>query len=68
LSAAQVAGSFEPVEGSLAVLADYFGTHKIMWATDYPHSGFFPRAHRSLISRGEAQVLAGGAMGFYGLN
>src|ERR1700730_11462514 len=29
--------SFEPVEGSIAVLADYIGPHKIMWATDYPH-------------------------------
>jgi len=37
--------SFEPVEGSLSVLADYIGPHKIMWATDYPHSdGFFPGA------------------------
>src|SRR5713101_5418482 len=30
--------SFEPVESSIAVLADYIGPHKIMWATDYPHS------------------------------
>jgi hypothetical protein len=29
--------SFEPVEGSLSVLADYIGPHKIMWATDCPH-------------------------------
>src|SRR5205823_601896 len=37
--------SFEPVEGSLKVLADYVGPHKIMWATDYPHpDGFFPGA------------------------
>jgi len=37
--------SFEPVEGSLRVLADYVGPHKIMWATDYPHpDGFFPGA------------------------
>ena len=37
--------SFEPVEGSLNVLADYIGPHKIMWATDYPHrDGFFPGA------------------------
>ena len=37
--------SFEPVEGSLKVLADYVGPNKIMWATDYPHSdGFFPGA------------------------
>jgi len=37
--------SFEPVEGSLRVLADYVGPNKIMWATDYPHpDGFFPGA------------------------
>src|SRR6266702_6313301 len=37
--------SFEPVEGSLRVLADYIGPTKIMWATDYPHpDGFSPSA------------------------
>src|SRR5439155_19698294 len=35
--------SFEPVEESLKVLADYLGPNKILWATDYPHvDGFFP--------------------------
>jgi hypothetical protein len=35
--------SFDAVEGSISALADHIGTHKIMWATDYPHSdGFFP--------------------------
>ena len=39
--------SFEPVENSIAVLADYIGPHKIMWATDYPHQdGFFPGRRR----------------------
>jgi hypothetical protein len=34
--------SFEPIEGDLSVM-DYIGAHKIMWATDFPHSdGFFP--------------------------
>jgi hypothetical protein len=55
--------SLEPVDGSLAVLADYIGPHKIMWATDYPHSGFFPGAHRSLISRGEASGIGRGCYG-----
>src|SRR5437867_4297563 len=67
--------SFEPVESSIAVLADYIGPHKIMWATDYPHSdGFFPGAPQMLRERIESlspeakhQVLAGGALGFYGL-
>jgi hypothetical protein len=31
------------VEGSLSVLAEYIEPHKIMWATDCPHSdGYFP--------------------------
>jgi predicted TIM-barrel fold metal-dependent hydrolase len=68
--------SFEPVENSIAVLADYIGPHKIMWATDYPHQdGFFPGAPQMIRERLEPlspaakhQVLAGGAMGFYGLH
>jgi predicted TIM-barrel fold metal-dependent hydrolase len=67
--------SFEPVESSIAVLADYIGPHKIMWATDYPHQdGFFPGAPQMLSERlgplsreAKHQVLAGGALGFYGL-
>jgi len=63
--------SFEPVEGSLSVLANYIGPHKIMWATDYPHSdGFFPGAPKMIRERlgplspeAKHQVLAGGAMG-----
>ena len=68
--------SFEPVEGSLRVLAEYIGPHKILWATDYPHrDGFFPGAPQMIKVRMagaspevQHQVLAGGAMGFYGLN
>jgi uncharacterized protein len=68
--------SFEPVEGSLNVLADYVGPNKIMWATDYPHrDGFFPGAPDMVRERlkgtspaTQRGVLAGGAMGFYGLN
>jgi len=68
--------SFEPVENSIAVLADYIGPHKIMWATDYPHQdGFFPGAPQMLRDRlgplspaAKHQVMAGGAMGFYGVN
>jgi hypothetical protein len=29
--------SFEPAEGSLSVLADYIGPHKIMWASVNRH-------------------------------
>jgi predicted TIM-barrel fold metal-dependent hydrolase len=68
--------SFEPVEGSLKVLAEYIGPNKILWATDYPHrDGFFPGAPQMIKDRlagaspdVQRQVLAGGAMGFYGLN
>src|SRR5947209_3369431 len=66
--------SFEPVEGSLSVLADYIGPHKILWATDYPHpDGFFPGAPKLIADRPELsaetkrQILAGGAKGFYAL-
>ena len=66
--------SFEPVESSIAVLADYIGPHKILWATDYPHpDGFFPGAPKLIADRPELspetkrQILAGGAMGFYKL-
>ncbi len=67
--------SFEPVEGSLSVLADYIGPNKIMWATDYPHSdGFFPGAPAMVRERlknvspeTRHGVMAGGALGFYGL-
>jgi predicted TIM-barrel fold metal-dependent hydrolase len=68
--------SFEPVEGCLHALADYIGPHKIMWATDYPHpDGFFPGAPdmvrkqlKGLSAETQHQVMAGGALGFYGLN
>jgi uncharacterized protein len=66
--------SFEPVEGSLTVLADYIGPHKILWATDYPHpDGFFPGAPKMIADRpglSEAtrrEILGGGARRFYGL-
>jgi hypothetical protein len=33
-------------------LANYIGPHKIMWATDYPHSdGFFPGAPQMIGER-----------------
>jgi predicted TIM-barrel fold metal-dependent hydrolase len=68
--------SFEPVEGSLAILADYIGPDKIMWATDYPHQdGFFPGAPEMVRERlrgtspaTQRGVLAGGALAFYGMN
>ena len=62
------------VEGKL--LGNLRGPHKIVWATDYPHQdGFFPGAPQMLRERlgplspeAKHQVLAGGALGFYGLS
>src|SRR5215212_5823691 len=67
--------SFEPVEGSIGSLAEYIGPHKILWATDYPHrDGFFPGAPemlkeriKGLSSETQHKIMAGGAIGFYGL-
>ncbi len=66
--------SFEPVEDSLTVLADYIGPHKILWATDYPHpDGFFPGAPAMIANRPglsdetKRLILAEGARQFYKL-
>jgi uncharacterized protein len=66
--------SFEPVEASLSVLADYIGPEKILWATDYPHpDGFFPGAPDLIAKRPDLseetkrKVLAEGAIQFYKL-
>jgi len=57
------------------VLAEFIGPHKILWATDYPHpDGFFPGAPAMIANRPalspatKRAILAGGAMGFYGLS
>src|SRR5689334_5777450 len=76
LDSLKSADSFEPVENSLAVLADYIGPHKIMWATDYPHQdGFFPGAPKMIAigwdvcpPRRSIKFLAGGSLGYYGMN
>jgi uncharacterized protein len=66
--------SFEPVEASLSVLADYIGPERILWATDYPHpDGFFPGAPDLIAKRPELseetkrKILAEGAIQFYKL-
>jgi len=64
--------SFEPVEKSLALLADYIGADNILWATDYPHlDGFWdaPGMTRrmGLPPKTLADVLAGGAKRYYNL-
>jgi uncharacterized protein len=65
--------SFEPVEGTLKVLAEYLGPETILWATDYPHLDGFWGAAKMIKKMGmppatEAAVLAGGAKRFYNLN
>src|SRR5215813_3074934 len=68
--------SFEPVENSIAVLADYIGPHKVLCAIPYPHPvASTPAAPQMLRDRlgplsteAKHQVLAGGALGFYGVS
>jgi predicted TIM-barrel fold metal-dependent hydrolase len=64
--------SFEPVEKSLVLLADYIGVDNILWATDYPHLDGFTDAPNMIKAMGLpsqtlAKVLAGGAKRYYGL-
>jgi predicted TIM-barrel fold metal-dependent hydrolase len=64
--------SFEPVEKSLALLADYIGSTNILWATDYPHlDGFWDAPgmikRLGLPTQTLANVLAGGAKRYYNL-
>jgi predicted TIM-barrel fold metal-dependent hydrolase len=66
--------SFEPVERTLSVLAQYLGPSRVLWATDYPHGdGFFPGAPKMISDllrdapEARRDVLSGGARGFYGL-
>jgi predicted TIM-barrel fold metal-dependent hydrolase len=65
--------SFEPVEKSLVLLADYIGSDNILWATDYPHLDGFPNAANMIKAMGMppktlSNVLAGGAKRYYNLH
>ena len=64
--------SFEPVEGSLPLLADYLGADNILWATDYPHLDGFTDAPKMIKAMGMpphtlSKILSGGAKRYYGL-
>jgi len=65
--------SFEPVERSLALLADYLGPENILWATDYPHFDGFWGAPNMIKRMGLPpatlkSVLSGGAKRYYALD
>jgi uncharacterized protein len=65
--------SFEPVEGTLPLLADYIGSDNILWATDYPHLDGFPNAPQMIKAMGMPEktlwnVMAGGAMRYYNMH
>ena len=65
--------AFEPKERTIAQSAEYFGPNRILWATDSPHmDGYFPGAPKMVTEHLpeslKHQVLAQGAMDFYGLH
>jgi predicted TIM-barrel fold metal-dependent hydrolase len=64
--------SFEPVEGTLPLLAEYIGRTNILWATDYPHVDGFTGAPAMIRKMPMPKdllndVLVTGAKRFYGL-
>ena len=64
--------SFEPVEGTLPLIAEYIGADNILWATDYPHADGFPDAPNLIRAMGLepellAKIMAGGARRYYKL-
>ena len=64
--------SFEPIENSLKVLAEYMGPENIIWGSDYPHPDGFPNTPRLLKNLGlkpdiETAILSQGAKSFCGL-
>ncbi|MBM3346395.1 MAG: amidohydrolase [Betaproteobacteria bacterium] len=64
--------SFEPVEKSLPLLADFIGRGNILWATDYPHADGFTNAPgllRELHMAPELlkDIMVLGAKRYYGL-
>ena len=65
--------SFEPVERTLPLLAEFLGPTNILWATDYPHLDGFWGAPQMIKQMGlkpeiEKDILAGGARRFYRLD
>jgi len=65
--------AFEPVEKSIALLADSFGPEKLMVASDYPHGDGFPNAVQAvkgmkLAPDTKDKLLSAGFKQWYGLH
>ncbi len=65
--------SFEPVERTIGVLAEYFGPNKLMLSSDYPHGDGFPNPIQTvrdmkLKPEVEKALFADGFKQWYGLN
>lgn len=64
--------SFEPVEKTLPLLADFIGRDNILWATDYPHADGFTDAPGMIRKLGLPKdlydhIMVTGARRYYGL-
>lgn len=69
----QCVAAFEPVEGSIKVLAEYFGPSKLMVATDYPHGDGFPNTVAKIKAMNfkpevERALFSAGAKEWYGVS
>ena len=47
-SAGSAASSFEPEEWNLAACAEWLGTDRVLWASDYPHPEYHPGVVKEL--------------------
>jgi predicted TIM-barrel fold metal-dependent hydrolase len=64
--------AFEPVEKSIALLAESFGAGKLMVASDYPHGDGFPNAVKTVQAMNlkpdvKANLLSAGFKQWYGV-
>lgn len=66
--------SFEPEEWNLAACAEWLGTDRVVWASDYPHPEYHPgivkeveEAIAPLADADQRKVLAGNAIAAYNL-
>ena len=66
--------SFEPEEWNLAAAAEFLGTDRILWASDYPHPEYHPGIVDELRTRidklpadDQARILGTNAIDCYAL-